>query len=123
VKISDAKALKRGDHVRIFNGNVPTDVQVLGVLEIDRQRIQVDVTWHDGAGFARADSRLHYSVYMIPSTPQRVGPHKGQRDTTNELNAADVPSEIVRCAIKVETWMRANGHTNWKLCGIQSRDN
>jgi hypothetical protein len=52
-----------------------------------------------------------------------VGPHKGQRDTTNELNAADVPSEIVRCAIKVETWMRANGHTNWKLCGIQSRDN
>lgn len=122
MKVSEAKALKRGDCVRIFNGNVPTDVMVTAVHDLDRNRIQVDVKWQDSAGFVRDDSRLHYSVYMIPSTPQRVGPHKGQRDTTNELNAADVPGEIVRCAIKVETWMNKQGHKNWKLCGIQSRD-
>jgi hypothetical protein len=94
----------------------------MATQQLHNNRVNVDVSWFDGAGFQRHDSRLHYSVYMIPSTPQRVGPHKGQRDTTNELNAADIPGEIVRCAIKVETWMNKQGHKNWKLCGIQSRD-
>ena len=34
----------------------------------------------------------------------------------------DIPAEIIEAALKVENWMKRNGHNRWELLGLCSRD-
>jgi hypothetical protein len=34
----------------------------------------------------------------------------------------DIPTDIIEAALKVETWMKRNGHNSWELLGLCSRD-
>lgn len=125
MKTSEAKKLQHGDTVFIFIGMTKWEVIVEKVEQLSFRLFQIGVMWL-AKGTVQHARRIHTSTYLTPQTGARlksINRLKPVRETENSiLEPSAVPAEIVRCAIRIENWMKANNHRRWKFMGIQSRD-
>lgn len=129
MKISEAKALHKNDSVFIFVGTNRLQGKVVTTSQQSSQRVKIDVEVIGEDGKAVTISRLQTSAYLTKETAAIVAYRQSwsrlppDPDEASEINPGTIPGDILRCAIKLTNWMKANGHTRWKMGALQSRDN
>lgn len=125
MKISEAKNLQQGDTVFIFIGVTKWEVVVEKSEQLSSQVVQIDVMWLEKGAVHHA-SRPQTAAYLTPLTAARLASIPGLRPVAGVTHAildpSAVPADIVRCAFRIENWMKGNNYAHWKLLGIQSRD-
>lgn len=126
MKVSEAKRLQPGDTVFFFVRTERTKATVVKVVVESLQKIWIDLEWHDASGSVFSVRRIHTAAYLTKETlariAARISSHPQPDCTPIVLAENEIPGEILRCAIRIENWMKENNYLHWKLMGIQSRE-
>jgi hypothetical protein len=124
MKISEAKALLPSDTVMIFIGRDRIEALVVAVEQEGPQKVNIDVKWVDSNGDTQEGHRTQISAYLTKVTAARIATRDDVTSPRREytiINPSGIPADILRCAIRIDNWMKTNKHERWKLMAIQSR--
>lgn len=126
--IREARALKPGDGVFIFVGAERVQAKVVMVGQKFPQRVEIEVEFKDSFGEIDRVQRLQTSAYLTQATATLIalrtgrGPIGERSNAFVEVDPTVVPISVCDAARLVTDWMQRRGHFQWKLLGIQSRE-